>query len=145
MKHMKLLLLSFLAVGFISACSQSESQDQNTGEQTLEQRVENYVSATNFDAALEAVEQASPENADELNEQIHLQYGIQLIYNAEPAQMRESANNALRQFINVLEINPENEKARAEIDQILAIYRSFPDRQPKQEILDKLEEMGFQV
>lgn len=142
---MRILLISFLALGLTAACSQSETQEQNTGELSLEQQVEQYISNANFDAALKAVEEASPENEEALKEQIHLQQGIHLIYNAEPAQMRESANNALREFIKVLEINPENEKARAEINQILAIYRSFSDRQPEQEILDKLEEMGFNI
>lgn len=145
MKPMRILLISFLSLGLLAACSQSESQDQTTGELTLEQQVEQDISDANFDAAYEAVEEAAPENAQELKEEIHLQHGIHLIYNADPSQMKESANNALREFIKVLEINPENEKARAEIDQILAIYRSFPDRQPEQEILDELEEMGFQV
>ncbi|MAO66332.1 MAG: hypothetical protein CL666_15160 [Balneola sp.] len=142
---MRILLISLLAFGLTAACSQSETQKQNAAELTLEEQVEQYISNANFEAAEQAVEEAAPENAQELKEQIHLQHGIHLIYNADPSQMRESANNALREFIKVLEINPENEKARAEIDQILAIYRSFPDRQPEQEILDELEEMGFQV
>ncbi|HBQ60819.1 MAG TPA: hypothetical protein DD671_14675 [Balneolaceae bacterium] len=142
---MRILLISLLALGLTAACSQSETQEQNAAELTLEEQVEQYISNANFEAAEQAVEEAAPKNAQELKEQIHLQHGIHLIYNADPSQMRESANNALREFIKVLEINPENEKARAEIDQILAIYRSFPDRQPEQEILDELEEMGFQV
>lgn len=142
---MRIFLISLLTIGLTVACSQSETQNQEAEELTLEQQVEQHISEADFDAAMNAVEEASPENADELKEQIHLRHGIHLIYNSQPAQMRESANNALREFIKVLEINPENEKARAEIDQILAIYRSFPDRQPEQEVLDKLEEMGFQV
>lgn len=143
---MRILFIALLTIGFIAACSQSENK--NTVEQhelTLDQRVEQHIAEAKFDEALSIVEEASPENAEALKEQIHLQHGIHLIYNAEPAQMRESANNALREFIKVLEINPDNDKARAEIDQILAIYRSFPDRQPEQEILDELEEMGFQI
>jgi outer membrane protein assembly factor BamD (BamD/ComL family) len=143
---MRILLIALLSLGLTAGCSQSENQ--NTVEQnelTLQDRVEQQISEANFDQALSIVNEASPENAEALREQIHLQHGIHLIYNADPSEMRESANNALREFIKVLEINPENEKARAEIDQILAIYRSFPDRQPEQEILDELQDMGFQI
>ncbi|MDR9415639.1 MAG: hypothetical protein RI564_05090 [Gracilimonas sp.] len=143
---MRILLIALLSLGLTAGCSQSENQ--NTVEQnelTLQDRVEQQISEANFDQALSIVNEASPENAEALREKIHLQHGIHLIYNADPSEMRESANNALREFIKVLEINPENEKARAEIDQILAIYRSFPDRQPEQEILDELQDMGFQI
>jgi hypothetical protein len=80
-----------------------------------------------------------------LQEQVHLQHGIYLIYNSDPSQMRENANKALTEFIAVLEINPENEKAIAETEQILGIYRSFPDRSPEPEIVEKLEELGFEI
>lgn len=92
-------------------------------------------------AELEAQEQTE-ETLAEL-EQAHLDYGIYLIYNTDPSKMRENANNALREFIAVLEINPENEKAMAEIDQIMSIYASFPDRSPDEEIVEKLRELGF--
>jgi hypothetical protein len=59
--------------------------------------------------------------------------------------MRENANKALREFIAVLEINPENEKATAETEQILGIYRTFPDRKPAEDVVVKLQELGFDI
>ena len=80
-----------------------------------------------------------------LKEEVHLKHGIHLIYNSDPSQMRENANLALREFIAVLEINPENEKAIAETEQILGIYRTFPNRSPEPEIMEKLGELGFDI
>lgn len=138
MKSMRILLFSLMAFGLMAACSKST--------QNLEQQVDSLVAEQKFDEALELLEdQPESEEVTAQKEQVHLQYGIHLIYNADPSEMRENANNALRHFIAVLEINPDNEKARAETEQILTIYRTFPDRQPEQEILDKLEELGFQV
>lgn len=143
---MRIIFISLIALGLTAACSQSENKDTvEQHELTLEQQVEQHISEANFEKALTTVEDVAPENADELKEQIHLQHGIHLIYNSDPSQMRESANNALREFIAVLEINPENEKAKAEINQILGIYRTFPDRQPAEDVLEKLEQLGFQV
>lgn len=139
---MRILLFSVLAFGLMAACSQSESKN----EMTLQQEVDALVAEAKFDEAMTLLEEEpkSPE-VTSMKESVHLQHGIHLIYNSDPSEMRESANKALREFIAVLEINPENEKAKAEINQILGIYRTFPDRQPAEDILEKLEEMGFQV
>ncbi len=142
MNIMRILLFSFLVFGLITACSQSESKK----EMTLQQEVDALVAEAKFDEAMTLLED-EPESPEvtSMKENVHLQYGIHLIYNSDPSQMRENANNALREFIAVLEINPENEKAKAEIEQILGIYRTFPDRQPAEDVLEKLEELGFQV
>lgn len=138
MKHMRFLVFALLAFGMITACSESA--------QTLDQQVDALVAEQQFEEALALLdEQESSPEVETLKEETHLQYGIHLIYNADPAQMRENANNALRQFIAVLEINPENEKARAETNQILNIYRTFPDRQPAEDVLERLEELGFTI
>lgn len=142
MKHMRILPFIVLAVGLMAACSQSESKK----EMTLQQEVDALVAEAKFDEAMTLLD-GKPESPEvtSMKEQVHLQHGIHLIYNSEPSQMRESANKALREFIAVLEINPENEKAKAEISQILGIYRTFPDRQPAEDVLKKLEELGFTI
>ncbi|SMO50901.1 hypothetical protein [Gracilimonas mengyeensis] len=138
MKHLRLFFLGVMALGLITACSEST--------QNLEQQVDSLIAEQKFEEALELLEdQPASEEVTAQKEEVHLQYGIYLIYNADPSQMRENANEALRQFIAVLEINPDNEKAIAETEQILSIYRTFPNRQPEQEVLDKLQELGFQV
>ena len=135
---MRILLFSILAFGLIAGCSEST--------QSLDQQVDNLIAEDKFEEALTLLEdQPQSEEVMARKEEVHLQYGIHLIYNAEPTDMRENANHALRQFISVLEINPDNEKAIAETEQILSIYRTFPDRQPAEDVLEKLEELGFQV
>lgn len=123
------------------ACSQPENKDEvvelNAEEATPEQQFEQKLDS------LENMEQRSELLAE--IEQTHLDYGIYLIYNADPSSMRENANKALRQFIEVLKINPENEKAIAEIEQILSIYRTFPNRKPKKDVAEDLRALGFEV
>lgn len=140
MNPMRILLFSFFAFALIASCSESEN------ELTLEQQVDNLIAEGQFEEAhILLDEQEESEGIAAQKEKVHLQHGIHLIYNAEPASMRENANNALREFIAVLEINPKNEKARAETEQILSIYRTFPDRKPAEDVLEKLEELGFQI
>ncbi len=138
---MKKVLLAITLLGFMTACSQSDDKTQ----MTLDQQVDQLVTEAKFDEAMELLDETSSEEALKLREDVHLRHGIYLIYNADPSQMRENANNALREFIAVLELNPDNEKARAEIEQILGIYRTFPDRQPAEDVLDQLRDFGFQI
>lgn len=138
---MKKVLLALTVFGLITACSQSEEKTA----MTLEQQVDQLVTEARFDEAMELLDESSSEEALQLREEVHLRHGIYLIYNADPSQMRENANNALREFVAVLELNPDNEKARAEIEQILGIYRSFPDRQPAEDVMEELREFGFTI
>ncbi len=139
---MKALLFSLLALGLITACSPSESKKK----MTLDEQVNELVSEAKFEEAMSMLDdKPASSEITKLKETVHLKHGIHLIYNSDPSQMKESANQALREFIAVLEINPNNEKAKAETEQILGIYRSFPNRQPAKDVLDKLKELGFQV
>lgn len=140
MNLMRILFFSFFAFALIVGCGES------TPERTLEQQVDTMIAEQQFEEAHALLdEQTESEEVVNLQEKTHLQHGIYLIYNSDPASMRENANNALREFVAVLEINPDNEKARAETAQILNIYRSFPDRQPAEDVLEKLEALGFQI
>lgn len=138
---MNKVLLAITLFGFIAACSQSDNKSQ----MTLEQQVDQLVTEAKFDEAMELLDETSSEETLKLREIVHLRHGIYLIYNSNPAQMRDNANKALREFVAVLELNPENEKARAEIEQILGIYRTFPDRQPAEDVMDQLREFGFTI
>jgi hypothetical protein len=51
--------------------------------------------------------------------------------------------SALEQFIEVLKINPDNEKARKEIRQIMGIYNTMPEKSPGEDIVSELNELGF--
>ncbi|NIT58742.1 MAG: hypothetical protein GWN00_21715 [Aliifodinibius sp.] len=57
--------------------------------------------------------------------------------------MRDRMTSALEQFIEVLELNPDNEKARQEIRQIMGIYNTMPDKSPGDDIISELNELGF--
>lgn len=133
------LVFSVFAI-LITACSNSGKENQ-----TQEQAVE-VSQAEQFEQKLDSLEKLE-ESKEVLaeKEQTHLDYGIYLIYNSEPTNMRENANNALRQFIEVLKINPENEKAIAETEQILGIYRTFPDRKPAADVAEDLRALGFEI
>ena len=52
-------------------------------------------------------------------------------------------NNALSQFTEVLRINPENSVAREQIQQILDIYATIPDRSPQEDVMEGLRDVGF--
>ncbi|MEL0010365.1 MAG: hypothetical protein VW868_02240, partial [Bacteroidota bacterium] len=57
--------------------------------------------------------------------------------------MRDKMNNALREYVKVLRINPNNEKAITEIEQILGIYATFGNRTPDEDVVNDLNELGF--
>ena len=57
--------------------------------------------------------------------------------------MRQRMTGALEQFIKVLKINPDNQKAISEIEQIMSIYATMPDKSPGEEIMNDLQELGF--
>lgn len=59
--------------------------------------------------------------------------------------MRDKMNGALAQYIEVLKINENNEKAISEIEQIIGIYATFPDRSPEPEIVEELKKLGFEL
>ncbi|MEX0608046.1 MAG: hypothetical protein WD016_01890 [Balneolaceae bacterium] len=140
MKHLNLFLF-LLIFGFTAACS------SETKEATPEvQKEADSLSSEDFEQSIAALEaQGDRPEIQAQKEQAHLDYGIFLIYNADPANMRENANDALRQFIEVLKINPENEKATSEIEQILGIYRTFPNREPAEDVKEDLQELGFDI
>lgn len=136
------ITLFIILTAFVVSCSSEEGQNENMQQPAMEQSAEQQTPDFESRIAELKSKDQTEETLAEL-EQAHLDYGIYLIYNSDPSQMRENANKALTEFIAVLEINPENEKAMAEIDQIMGIYASFPDRSPDEEIVEKLRELGF--
>ncbi|MEX2478454.1 MAG: hypothetical protein WD357_08460 [Gracilimonas sp.] len=141
------ILISYIIVFSSLFGSIYDDQSLNASQQENDSpQIDYSQQIAEFEQRISSLKSASQtEDVSSQLEQTHLEYGIYLIYNADPTSMRENANNALREFIAVLEINPENEKARAETEQILSIYRTFPDRQPAEDILEQLRELGFQI
>ncbi|HEX6982066.1 MAG TPA: hypothetical protein VF181_04845 [Balneolaceae bacterium] len=137
MRYLLLLLLTT----FIACSSQTPKN--------LAEEVNGLIAEDNYAQALELLNNAdsTKTSADisTLKEKTHLNYGLYLEYRGpEGSSMRERMTSALKQYIEVLKINPHNRKARGEIQQIMSIYQTMPDRSPGEEILKELRELGFE-
>ncbi len=144
---MKKLFILALIVSF-TACSQSEESQSNTEIAESASLTERIDVLLDNDQYIEAVEILKNEEDSEevllLREKTYLNFGLYLEYrDSNVTNMRDKMNGALRQYIQVLRINPDNEKAITEIEQILGIYSTFPDRSPDPDIMAELEELGF--
>lgn len=144
---MKKLLLIALIVSF-TACSQSEESQSSTEiaeSASLSERIDVLLDNDQYIEAVEILK--NEEDSEEvllLREKTYLNFGLYLEYrDSNVTNMRDKMNGALRQYIQVLRINPDNEKAITEIEQILGIYSTFPDRSPDPDIMAELEELGF--
>lgn len=137
MRYISLLLLITL---FIS-CS-------NETPENLPERIDQLIAEDSYEQALNLLNNADTDETeadlDELKEKTFLNYGLYLEYRGpEDSSMRDRMTSALEQYIEVLNINPQNEKAREEIKQIMGIYNTMPDKSPGEEILTELRELGF--
>ncbi len=143
----------FIIISFtfmLSACEQKQEQSAEAApapdliSMSLSEQIDYYIAQDEYETALARLDEEEV-NQDilQLKEKVHLNYGIHIVYNADPAQMRENANNGLRQFIKVLDINRSNDKAISEIEQIMGIYATFPDRSPDEEVVEELRRLGF--
>lgn len=137
MRFFSFLLLSVLFV----ACSNSTPEDIAT-------EVDQLIAEDDYEQAINLLENADASeteaNLAELKEKAYLNYGLYLEYRGpEDSSMRDRMTLALEQYIKVLNINPENQKALSEIKQIMSIYSTMPDRSPGKEILEDLRALGF--
>lgn len=133
--------LSFLTVLFFISCSSQTPKD-------LSKQVDQLIAEDNYEQALTLINEADPKQTeadiDTLKEKTHLNYGIYLEYRGpEGSSMRDRMTSALEQYIAVLKINPGNQKAISEIEQIMSIYSTMPDRSPGEDIITELNELGF--
>lgn len=133
--------LSLSLLLFIASCGAGTPEN-------LSERIDQLIAEDNYVQALDLLEDADPAETeadlDRLKEKTHLNYGIYLEYRGpEGSSMRDRMTSALEQYISVLKINPENQKARSEIEQIMSIYSTMPDKSPGQEIVSQLNELGF--
>ncbi len=134
-----LLLASLLA---ISCGEKSPSLDPNM---TVEEQVDILIEQDEYEAALDilASEDQSDPLVNRLREKTHLNYGLHSMNTFDAEQMRTRMNNALVQFTEVLKINPQNSVAHEQIEQIMGVYSTFPDRGPDEEVLEGLREVGY--
>lgn len=134
-------LLLITAIPLFTGCSGDSSQAKGD----LPTRVDALIREDRYEEAIELIKDEGDghEKEDLLLEKTYLNYALFLEYRAEDQDMRERMTGALELFIKVLEVNPGNEKALGEIKQIMGVYKTLPNRQPPQEILDKLDKMGI--
>lgn len=137
---MRYLFLSFTALLFV-ACSNQAPED-------LTKTVDQLIAEDNYSKALQLIDDANPEQTNAslatLKEKTYLNYGLYLEYRGpEESSMRDRMTLALEQYIEVLKLNPKNQKARAEIRQIMDIYSTMPDKSPGDDIIEKLNQLGF--
>lgn len=142
----KLFVLSLLFV--VAACTsnqQSDDADLPLEEQSLTDRINTMLDADQYIESIEILKnEEDSEEVIQLREKAYLNFGLYLEYrDSNVTNMRDKMNGALRQYIEVMKINPDNEKAITEIEQILGIYSTFPDRSPDPDIMTQLEELGF--
>tara|TARA_A100001011_G_scaffold182713_1_gene191546 strand:- start:1101 stop:1499 length:399 start_codon:yes stop_codon:yes gene_type:complete len=129
------------------SCSSSSEEQNSTLSSTVDiaLQIDKLVAEDKYTEALELLE-GQPDSPEilALKEMTHLNYGLFLEYrDANVTNMRDKMNNALREYVKVLRINPDNEKAISEIEQILGIYATFGNRAPAEDVVADLEEFGF--
>jgi hypothetical protein len=139
---MKFLMpLFFVATLLVASCT----QQTETQAITLEEQVAALVGEKKFDEAISLLKSADTNEQTVLTllAKTHLDYGIYIEYDNNDIPMRDKMTGALRQYIEVLKLEPENEKAISEIDQIIGIYQTMPGRTLPADILDELRARGL--
>jgi tetratricopeptide (TPR) repeat protein len=144
MKYPILLIISafILTTSFI-ACNSDEIPEFNS----LDEKIDYLIEQNRYEDALNELQNEDSENPEirVLLEKTHLNYGLHNMNTFDETEMRTRMNEALRQFTEVLRINPANEVAQNQISQILQIYDTIPDRQPEDDVIAGLREVGFNI
>jgi len=134
-----------LFVLFLQSCSSDDSQPALDEDLTISEQIDLLIENDDYETALEILEDMdhSDPEIQTLREKTHLNYGLHSMSTFDETEMRTRMNNALTQFTEVLRINPDNSVAREQIEQIMGIYATIPNRQPEPEVLEGLREIGF--
>lgn len=137
------VMVLFLFSVLLMACGE-ESAEQDL-DMPLGDRVDLMIEQNEYEAALDLLsdEDRSDPEISRLLEKTHLNYGLHSMNTFDSTEMRTRMNNALTQFTEVLRINPDNSVAREQIQQIMEIYATIPDRSPEEEVMEGLREVGF--
>lgn len=143
-RHLLFTTLLFLAI-FLQSCSSDDSQPAIDEDLTISEQIDLLIENNEYETALDILDemdQTDPE-IQTLREKTHLNYGLHSMSTFDETEMRTRMNNALTQFTEVIRINPNNSVAREQIEQIMGIYATIPNRQPDPEVLEGLREVGF--
>lgn len=141
------LSLFVLSLSFMFCSSNGEADVDSAAPSNVDiaLQINELVAEDKYTEALELLE-GQPDSPEilTLKEMTHLNYGLFLEYrDSNVTNMRDKMNNALREYVKVLRINPDNEKAISEIEQILGIYATFGNRAPADDVVADLKEFGF--
>lgn len=147
---MKLNKYSFIVLITIllGACgSPDNGRDSDAIDESLplQEQIDLLIEMNEYETALTRLsgrDRTDPEIA-RLLEKTHLNYALHSMTTFDETEMRTRMNNALLHFTEVLRINPNNIVAREQIEQILSIYQTFPNREPDPEVMEGLREFGF--
>lgn len=132
MKLVLKIIIVFAVLSMFIACNQAEAPQQpetppvDLSAMTLSGKVEYHIENNQYDEAfalVRAADQANPEVL-ELLLATHMTYALELTYGSLTDQ-RTRMPEALRHYRRVLELDPGNQRAVAEIEQIESIYRSL--------------------
>lgn len=142
MKQLSICSLIFMSLFFYSCGEETPDVDPDL---SVEQRVDQMIEQNEYEAALEMLSGEDTDDPEirELLEKTHLNYGLNSMNTFDAGEMRTRMNNALVQFTEVLKINPENTVAREQIEQIMGVYETMPNRGPEEDVLEGLREVGF--
>lgn len=134
------LLISLLIL--VSACGGEDTFDENL---PIDEQVDMLIEADDYETALTLLEDEDRSDPEirVLLEKTHLNYGMHSMSTFDADQMRTRMNNALTQFTEVLRLNPDNNVAREQIDQIMGVYATMPDRGPDEDVLEGLRDVGY--
>jgi hypothetical protein len=130
---------------FLQACSSDEAQPAIDENLSISEQIDLLIENDDYQTALDILEDLDQDDPEiqTLREKTHLNYGLHSMSTFDETEMRTRMNNALSQFTEVLRINPENSVARGQIEQIMGIYATIPNRQPEPEVLEGLRDVGF--
>jgi tetratricopeptide (TPR) repeat protein len=143
-----LFVIFFISISLLACGSgEPESMDTSSSDASVSEQINTLIAADQYAEALELLEGfEESEEVLKLKEMTHLNYGLFLEYrDSNVTNMRDKMNNALREYVKVLRINPNNEKAITEIEQILGIYATFGNRTPDEDVTSDLKELGFSL
>ncbi|MFU8813009.1 MAG: hypothetical protein ACNA78_08570 [Balneolaceae bacterium] len=144
--YFQLLILIPVLILLAAACSeQADAPAVPDADAPLSERVDFLIAQDRYEQALSLLEGENRQDQEILRqfEKVHLNYGLNSMSTFDPNQMRTRMNNALVQFTEVLRINPNNQMARQQIEQIMDVYATMPDRGPDEEVLEGLREVGY--
>lgn len=115
-----------------------------TDEHSLNYLVDLFIEYDYYQPALNMLYNLkSVSSVNRLLEKTHLNYGLHSINKFDAEEMEIRMNIALAQFTEVLRINPQNKVATEQIEQIMGVYGTIPDRRPNSRVLEGLRELGF--